>query len=67
MAKPTLKRMPAKKRPRKAKAGTRGRLASETVLGALTGDALLAKEAVERAGGVVTGQYLDQCCPIISR
>jgi ParB family chromosome partitioning protein len=59
MAKPALKRMPPKKRPRKAKANTRGSLATETVLPAITGEALVAKEAVERAGGVVTGQYLD--------
>src|SRR4051812_32923797 len=59
MAKSTLKRMPAKKRPRKAKAGTRGHLASETRLPELTGDALAAKQAVESAGGVVSGQYLD--------
>jgi ParB family chromosome partitioning protein len=59
MAKPTLKRMPAKKRPRKAKANTRGSLATETLLPALTGETLAAKEAIERAGGIVTGQYLD--------
>lgn len=59
MAKSTLKRLPPKKRPRKAKANTRGALATETMLAELTGDAQAAKEAVERAGGVVTGQYLD--------
>lgn len=56
---PKLKRLPPKKRPRKAKAGTRGRLASETVLTELSGDALAARDAVAKAGGVVTGQYLD--------
>ncbi len=59
MAKSTLKRRPPKKRPRKAKAGTRGSEAAASVLTELTGDALAAKQAVERAGGVVTGQYLD--------
>jgi ParB family chromosome partitioning protein len=59
MAKSTLKRRPPKKRPRKARAGTRGAEAPATVLAGLTGDALAAKQAVERAGGVVTGQYLD--------
>jgi ParB family transcriptional regulator, chromosome partitioning protein len=59
MPKPSLRRMPPKKRPRKAKANTRGALATETVLSEITGDALVAKEAVERAGGVITGQYLD--------
>jgi len=51
--------MPAKKRPRKAKANTRGIVPAETAVTSLTGDALAAKEAVERSGGVVTGQYLD--------
>src|SRR5688572_634550 len=59
MAKPTLKRLPAKKRPRKAKSNTRGSAAADTLLPALTGEVLAAREAVERAGGVVTGQYLD--------
>ena len=51
--------MPPKKRPRKAKSNTRGALATETLLPELTGDALAAKDAIERSGGVVTGQYLD--------
>ena len=59
MPKPALKRLPPKKRPRKAKSNTRGAAAAETLLPSLTGDALAAKEAIERAGGVVTGQYLD--------
>ena len=59
MAKPKLKRLPPKKRPRKAKANTRGVVAGESVLTELSGDALAAKEAIVRAGGVVTGQYLD--------
>ncbi len=56
---PKLKRLPAKKRPRKAKANTRGAVAAETVLAELSGDALATKAAIEKAGGVVTGQYLD--------
>jgi len=59
MAKSTLKRMPPKKRPRKAKAGTRGILAPDTLLPAIPAEALDAKAAIERAGGVVVGQYLD--------
>jgi ParB family chromosome partitioning protein len=59
MAKSTLKRLPAKKRPRKAKANTRGIVAVDTRLPDLTAEALAAKTAVERAGGVVTGQYRD--------
>src|SRR5882724_11701759 len=59
MAKSILKRLPPKKRPKKAKAGTRGTPALETVLLELLGDALVTKEAVEKAGGLVTGQYLD--------
>lgn len=59
MAKSTLKRMPARKRPRKAKSNTRGALAMETHLTELTGDAVEAKAAIERSGGMVAGQYLD--------
>ena len=59
MPKPTLKRLPPKKRPRKAKAGSRGSAAGEAVLKEISGDALAAKDAIEKAGGLVTGQYLD--------
>jgi ParB family chromosome partitioning protein len=59
MAKSTLKRLPPKKRPRKAKAGTRGAEAAESVLTDLTGVAAETKAAIERAGGLVVGQYLD--------
>ena len=59
MAKSTLKRMPPKKRPRKAKSNTRGAEAAETVLSELTREALDTKAAVERSGGVVVGQYSD--------
>ncbi|HTL67534.1 MAG TPA: ParB N-terminal domain-containing protein [Lacunisphaera sp.] len=59
MPKSTLKRLPPKKRPRKAKAGTRGAETAEALLPELTGAALETKAAVERAGGVVVGQYAD--------
>src|SRR5437899_10007126 len=59
MPKSTLKRLPPKKRPRKAKANTRGAVATETLLIELSGETLAVKHAVEQAGGVVTGQYLD--------
>jgi ParB family chromosome partitioning protein len=59
MAKSTLKRLPPKKRPRQAKANTRGVTAAETRVTDLAGDALAARAAVEKAGGVVAGQYLD--------
>ena len=45
-----LKRLPPKKRPRKAKAGSRGSAASESVLTEISGEALVAKEAIEKAG-----------------
>jgi len=59
MAKNTLKRLPPKKRPRKAKANTRGVAAADTALPEITGEALATRAAIEKAGGVVTGQYLD--------
>ena len=59
MPKSTLKRLPAKKRPRKAKAGTRGAEAAQAVLPELSGLAAETKAAIERAGGVVVGQYAD--------
>ncbi len=59
MAKSLLKRLPPKKRPRKAKAQSRGASPAETVLPEITGDAAETKQAIERAGGVVVGQYLD--------
>jgi len=52
MRKSTLKRLSPKKRPRKARANTRGATAADTVLRALTGDALATKAAIERSGGV---------------
>ena len=59
MPKSNLKRLPPKKRPRKAKAGTRGAETAEALLPELTGVALETKAAVEAAGGVVVGQYAD--------
>ena len=59
MAKSTLKRMPAKKRPRKAKANSRGAVAADSVLSEITGDALVARDAIVQAGGVVVGPYRD--------
>ncbi len=59
MRKSTLKRLPPKKRPRKAKANTRGADAAATILTDLDRETLAARAAVERSGGVVTGQYLD--------
>ena len=45
---PKLKRLPPKKRPRKAKAGSRGSAAGEAVLKEISGDALVAKAAIEK-------------------
>jgi ParB family chromosome partitioning protein len=59
MAQSSLKRLPPKKRPRKAKSNTRGSTASETLLTSLAGETLEVKASIERAGGVVVGQYLD--------
>jgi ParB family chromosome partitioning protein len=59
MAKSSLKRLPAKKRPRKAKPNTRGALASESELLVLPDEVEATKAAIERVGGRVTGQYLD--------
>jgi ParB family chromosome partitioning protein len=54
-----IKRAPAKRRAKKAKAGTRGLLPAECRLEDLSGAALEAKEKVEAEGGVVTGAYYD--------
>jgi ParB family chromosome partitioning protein len=54
-----LKRAPAKKRARKAKAGTRGLLPADCRLEELSGDALAARERVEASGGMVIGAYCD--------
>ena len=59
MPKSNLKRLPPKKRPRKAKSNTRGADANEALLAELPTAALETKAAIERAGGVVVGQYSD--------
>src|SRR4051812_13093022 len=59
MAKTALKRAPAKKRPRKAKAGTRGAMPADCGLTDLSGEAAETREKIEKAGGVVTGMYYD--------
>ena len=59
MPKSTLKRLPPKKRPRKAKSGTRGLEPAEALVTELAGDALATRSAVEQAGGVVVGQYVE--------
>src|SRR4051812_43134471 len=59
MAKSTFKRLPPKKRPRKAKSNTRGAEPAEATLTELSGEALATKQSIERAGGVVVGQYFD--------
>src|SRR5678815_5162741 len=53
------KRAPAKRRPRKAKADTRGLTPAETRLEELTGTAREAAERVESAGGRLLGAYSD--------
>jgi ParB family transcriptional regulator, chromosome partitioning protein len=56
-AKSGLKRAPAKRRPRKAKAGTRGLMPAESRLDSLTGSAQEAAERIERVGGHLLGSY----------
>src|SRR2546430_9708838 len=53
------KRAPARRRPRKAKAGTRGISALESRLDTLSGERADAKARVEREGGYVLGAYSD--------
>jgi ParB family transcriptional regulator, chromosome partitioning protein len=53
------KKAPAKRRPRKAKPGTRGLTPAETRLETLSGDARGAAERVESVGGHVLGFYND--------
>src|SRR5258705_5807473 len=58
-AKSGMKRAPAKRRPRKAKAGTRGLLPAESRLDSLPEDAQEAHDRIEREGGFVVGAYND--------
>ena len=53
------KRAPAKRRPRKAKAGTRGLMPAETRLDELGGTAREAAERVQSVGGHLLGSYSD--------
>ena len=53
------KRAPARRRPRKAKAGTRGLTAPECRLDTLTGEGAAVKERIESEGGYVLGCYND--------
>lgn len=59
MAKSALKRAAPKRRPRKAKAGTRGLAAAESRLDELSGEAQQARARVEQEGGHVVGAYFD--------
>lgn len=59
MARAVLSRKPAKRRPRKAKAGTRGLTAAESRLEHLSVEAETARGQVEKAGGQVIGAYKD--------
>ena len=54
-----MKRAPARRRPRKAKAGTRGLTPLECRLDSLSGEAEVAKNRVEGEGGMVLGWYSD--------
>ena len=54
-----MKRAPAKRRPRKAKAGTRGLLPAESRLDSLPEDAQEVRDRIEREGGLVVGAYND--------
>src|SRR6202008_1743743 len=58
-AKGPLKRAPARRRPRKAKAGTRGITALECRLDTLGGEGADVKTRVENEGGYVLGCYND--------
>src|SRR5438552_1416173 len=53
------KRAPARRRPRKAKAGTRGITAPEPRLETLTGEGAGVKARIEGEGGYVLGGYKD--------
>ena len=53
------KRAPAKRRPRKAKPGTRGLLPAEARLENLSGEAQAVAERIESVGGQLLGSYQD--------
>src|SRR5215469_7118613 len=54
-----VKRAPARRRPRKAKPGTKGLNPAQCRLEQSEGSAAHAAEAVEKAGGCVVGQYKE--------
>jgi ParB family chromosome partitioning protein len=54
-----MKRSPAKRMPRKAKAGTRGLTPAESRLDSLPQDAQEVRDRIEREGGLVVGAYND--------
>src|SRR5215467_2345941 len=58
-AKSAMKRAPAKRTPRKAKAGTRGLLPAESRLDSLPDDAASVRDRIESEGGLVVGAYND--------
>ena len=58
-AKSGMKRSPAKRTPRKAKAGTRGLLPSECRLDVLPDDAQEVRDRIESEGGLLIGAYND--------
>ena len=58
-AKSGIKRAPAKRRARKAKAGTRGLTPAECRLDMLSGEAGEVRERVVQAGGEIIGSYKD--------
>ncbi|HET7200084.1 MAG TPA: ParB N-terminal domain-containing protein [Burkholderiales bacterium] len=58
-AKSRLKRAPARRTPRKAKAGTRGLSPAESRLDTLPEDAREVRDRIEREGGHVVGAYND--------
>ena len=53
------KRAPAKRRPRKAKPGTRGLLPAEARLESLSGEAQAVAQRIESVGGELLGSYQD--------
>jgi ParB family chromosome partitioning protein len=54
-----LRRAPPKKRPRKAKPGTRGLVPTECQMTELSGEAAQARGHIEQEGGQVLGAYYD--------
>jgi len=58
-AKSKLKRAPARRTPRKAKAGTRGLSPAESRIDSLPADAQEVRERIEAEGGLVVGAYHD--------